>query len=195
VSATTFPLAVLATVVAWAPPTAFGVLWPAYSPVRDYISELGAQGAPYAAAVNASFLAAGVLFVTTCLALSRRQSASRTGLLLVSAIGWSYVVAAFARCDAGCPAEGSATQAVHNTVGALGYLLGGIGLLRVAGPLAKNHQDSAAVLARVAGLTALAGLIAMAAPELGDVRGLVQRVVEFGVFAWLLVAARPTSVS
>lgn len=37
---------------------------------------------------------------------------------------------------------------------------------------------------------AIGGLVAMGAPELADVRGAAQRVVEAAVFAWLLVEAR-----
>lgn len=39
-------------------------------------------------------------------------------------------------------------------------------------------------------LGAAGGLVAMGAPELTDVRGAAQRVVEAAVFAWLLVEAR-----
>ena len=176
-----------ATVAAWLPPVVFGRRWPGYSPTRDFISELGAKGAPDAATVNLTFLLAGVLFVATCAALARRRGA--VALSLVSLVGWSYVVVAFAPCDAGCPAEGSATQALHNAVGALSYLAGGIGLL-MASRAAAPERHAPSWLSAAAGLLAIGGLMAMGATELADVRGAAQRVVEGSVFAWLLVAAR-----
>lgn len=183
-----FLLAAAATAAAWLPPVVFGRRWPGYSPSRDFISELGAAGAPDAAAVNLTFLLAGVLFVAVCAALARAAGRGAVALALVSLVGWSYVVVAFAPCDAGCPAEGSPTQALHNTVGAVGYLGGGIGLLLLARGR-ESRRDAPAWLATAAGLLAIGGLVAMGAPELAGVRGAAQRVVEGGVFVWLLVAA------
>lgn len=107
----------------------FGWRWDAYRAGRDFISELGAAGAPDAAAVNGSFLVGGVLFVAACVALARAAGRGAATLALVSLVGWSYCVVAFVPCDAGCPAKGSPAQALHNAVGALGYLGGGVGLL------------------------------------------------------------------
>ena len=50
--------------------------------------------------MNATFLAAGLLTVAAC------------GLALVALIGVPWTVAGVSPCDAGCPAEGSASQAV-----------------------------------------------------------------------------------
>ena len=180
--------AVAATLAAWLPPVVFGQRWGDYDAGRDFISELGAAGAPDAAAVNLTFLLAGLLFVATCAALARAAGRGAAALALVSLVGWSYVVVAFAPCDAGCPAEGSPTQALHNAVGAVGYLGGGIGLLLLARGR-ESRRGAPAWLATAAGLLAIGGLVAMGAPELADVRGAAQRVVEGGVFLWLLVAA------
>lgn len=185
----TFALAAAATAAVWLPPVVFGWRWEAYRAGRDFISELGAAGAPDAAAVNATFLVGGGLFVAACVALARAAGRGAAALALVSLVGWSYVVVAFVPCDAGCPAEGSPAQALHNAVGALGYLGGGIGLLLASRtPGGARHAPS--WLAGTAGLVAIGGLVAMGAPELADVRGAAQRVVEAAVFAWLLVEAR-----
>lgn len=186
-----FVVALAATIVAWVPPVVFGLRWPDYRAGRDFISELGAAGAPDASAVNLTFLAAGVLFVAACAAIARASQGRALALSLVSLVGWSYVVAAFVPCDAGCPAEGSATQALHNAAGALGYLGGGIGLL-LAARAREAARRGPPWLAAGAGAVAIAGLLAMGAPELAAVRGAVQRTVELGVFAWLLLAARPS---
>jgi len=186
-----FTLAVAATLAAWLPPLVFGVRWPDYRASRDFISELGAVGAPDAGAVNVSFVLAGLLLVAACLAMARRTPGGRraVALGLLSCVGWSYVMAAFVPCDAGCPAEGSATQMLHNTAGGLAYLAGAVGLLLAAG----GHPGEArgpAWLAIVAGLVALGSLLGMGAAELAEVRGAIQRLGEAAIFTWLLVEAR-----
>lgn len=186
-----FLLAAAATLAAWLPPIVFGLRWPDYRATRDFISELGAAGAPDAAAVNVSFLVAGGLLVVACLSMARRTPGGRraVALGLLSCVGWSYVMAAFVPCDAGCPAEGSATQMLHNTAGGLAYLAGAVGLLLAAGGQTREGGGPA-WLAVGAGIVALASLMGMGAPELADVRGAMQRVGEAAIFTWLLVDAR-----
>jgi hypothetical membrane protein len=183
------PLAIAAAVVGWVPPIVYGLGWPGYDPVRQFISELGATGAPDAAAVNVWFLVAGTLFVAAVWALSTAWAISRVTIALVSAIGVSYVVAAFVPCDAGCPAEGSTMQAIHNTSGAFGYFLGGIGLIRSAQTFAAAGAPGLAWFARCAGAIVLAGLMAIGAPELASSRGLAQRLLEAAAFVWLVATA------
>jgi hypothetical protein len=188
-------LAVAATVAAWLPPVVFAARWADYRASRDYISELGAVGAPDAAAVNAAFAMAGALVVALCVGLVRARPYLRLPLGLVSAVGWSYMVAALAPCDSGCPADGSARQALHNAAGALGYLAGGLGLMMARRPLAARGQRALAWSGLVAGAGAILGLVAMGSPELADTRGLWQRIVELAVFCWLVATAWTTSAS
>lgn len=180
-----------AAMLTLAPPLVFGARWPDYSAVRDFISELGARGAPDAAAVNLSFAAGGLAVLWACAVLARSRPALRGAMWLVAAIGGSYVVAAVAPCDAGCPAEGSSTQALHNAVGALAYVTGGIGLLRAGAALKGRGTAGLAWAARLAGIVAIGGVVAMAAPELSALRGLTQRTIELAVFGWLMAAAWP----
>ncbi len=188
------PLATTALVVAHLPPVVFGALTPGYSAVSQFISELGAIGAPYGEVVSlGTFLPAGVLFVLTCLALTSRvppTRAVRLGLALVSLIGISWIVAAFAPCDAGCPAEGSPRQALHNLSGLLAYSGGGIGFLVVAAALRKAGATATRVaLTAGCGVVLLVGLAAMASPELTPVRGALQRVMELTASAWIVAIA------
>ena len=177
------------------PPLLFGLLEPGYHWTRDYISELGASGAAHAGAVNATFLAAGLLTVAACVALRRALptgAAAAGGLALVALIGVSWTVAGVSPCDVGCPAEGSASQAVHNTVGLLGYLGGASGLLWLGTTLKRTGAHWHAAVTTTCGVVALAALAAMAAPALDEVRGLSQRVGEAAVFGCMLfTATRP----
>lgn len=185
-------LAVAATLTAHVPPLAFGAIEPGYSSVRDYISELGASGATNAGAVNVTFVLAGALVAATCAALRRALPAGPAavgGLTLVSLIGVSWLVAGVVPCDAGCPAEGSTNQAIHNTVGLVGYLGGASGLLWLGATLRRSGALWHAAVTTACGVAALVALVAMATPDLSDVRGLSQRAGEAAVFGWLLLTA------
>lgn len=187
-------LAVATAVVAHVPPLVFGAMTPGYRLASQYISELGASGAPYGPIVSlGTFLPAGVLFVLTCLALADtlpRTRAVRLGLRLVALIGVSWIVAALAPCDAGCPVEGSPRQAVHNLSGVVGYLGGGVGFLVLAGALRAYGGSATRVgLTACCGVVLVAGLVAIGAPELAAVRGLAQRVMELSASAWMLAVA------
>lgn len=187
-------LALAAALVAHVPPLVAGVLTPGYSPIRQYISELGAIDAPHGALVSfGTFLPAGVLLVLTCLALGTRvppTPRARLGLALLALLGVSWVVAAFAPCDAGCPAEGSARQALHNLGGIVGYLGAGAGLLLLAGAWRTAGAPAMHVrLTTACGLLLIVGLFVMPAPEVAAVRGAVQRVMELAASGWMIAAA------
>lgn len=187
-------LAVTALAVAHVPPVIFGALAPGYSHVSQYISELGAIDARHGGLVSlGTFLPAGVLLVLTCLALMTRvppTRLARAGLGLVALVGVSWVVAAFAPCDAGCPAEGSPRQAIHNLAGALGYLGGGAGFLVLAAALRAAGAPATRVgWTAATGVVLVAGLFVMAAPDLASVRGALQRAMEWAASAWILAAA------
>ena len=172
----------------------FGALTPGYSHVSQYISELGAIDARYGGLVSlGTFLPAGVLLVLTCLALMTRVPPTRTarlGLAMVALIGVSWIVAGFAPCDAGCPAEGSPRQGIHNLAGALGCLGGGAGFLMLAAALRAAGAPAMRVgWTAATGVMLVAGLFVMAAPDLATVRGALQRVMEWTASAWILAAA------
>ena len=100
-------------------------------------------------------------------------AAAAGGLALVALIGVSWTVAGVLPCDAGCPAEGSASQAVHNTVGLLGYLGGAVGLLWLGAPLKRTGAHWHAAVTTSCGVVALAALAA-------------------AVFGWMLFTATRT---
>jgi len=106
----------------------------------------------------------------------------------------SWIVASVSPCDVGCPAEESLSQAVHNTVGLLGYLGGASGLLWLGTTLKRTGAHWHAAVTTACGVVALAALAARAAPALDEVRGLSQRVGEAAVFGWMLfTATRPAA--
>lgn len=180
----------VAALVVIAVPFVFGAMFPGYSHVRDYISELGAAGAPHAWVVNLfTFLPTGLLMIAAAFSLKGvlpRRSAVAAGLALVSLAGVSYIGAAFAPCEAGCPATGSGRQALHNLIGLAGYLGAGIGLCLVG---ASDRSRTVGRLAIAAGAVVMVGLIIMGAPDAEPWRGLAQRIVECAIVGWMVLAA------
>jgi len=171
-----------------------GALHPGYSHVGDYISELGAIGAPNATLISlAGFLPIGVLIIGSLMSMASRvqvRGVARVGYWLLLANGVSYIGAAFAQCDLGCPAVGSDQQALHNLLGLLGYGGSGVGLLLFAGGVAGGPSSRTVRSAlRICGVIALACLVAMGVPDAEPVRGLIQRIAECALFGALLLIA------
>ena len=159
--------------------------------MSQYISELGATGAPAGVAVSlGGFLPVGVLLMFFCGLSARiepRGALRSLGFAGLTIFALSYVGAAFARCDLGCPAAPtSPAQAMHNLFGLAGYLFGPVGLL-VLGVASRGWPNGRwlSPLAFVCGAIGLAGFLGLA----GELRGLVQRLVEAAVAAWILAYA------
>jgi hypothetical protein len=178
--------------------------FPGYSHRSQYISELGAVGAPDGVAVSVAFFAVGALFVAWAAVVAPRVAAAAavggvTGAATAVAVwlaggglGASYAVSAVARCEPGCPDEGiGGAQLAHNLVSSAGYTLA-IAALVVFGLVAVRQAPQGAIR-RVgrAGLLAapVLAVVGLAIPVAGDWRGLLQRLLDAGLYAWILAAA------
>jgi Protein of unknown function (DUF998) len=105
-----------------------GALTPGYSHVSQYISELGARGAPQEWGVRfAGFLPSGILLLAFCsfaYAALPRSSGTTLALVGLALYAAGYLVAAAYPCDLGCrPDKPTSSQLIHNAGGLLGYLL------------------------------------------------------------------------
>jgi hypothetical protein len=189
-------MASLAVIVVQA--VVLGALTPGYSHASQFISELGASGARHAWAARwLGFLPAGLLLLGFCalaLAVLPRSAAVVLGLLGLAIYAAGYVVAAQFPCDPGCrPAQPSPSQAIHNAVGGLGYLLAPAFLLALAESVRRWAGPAWLVNSgRAAAALALLGLVTLS-PSSPFV-GLSQRVLEGAVLGWVallgLVLAR-----
>jgi hypothetical membrane protein len=171
-----------------------GAATPGYSHLSQFISELGARGAPTEWVVRlAGFLPAGVLLLAFCglayraLPLSRSTSLALGGLAVYAA---GYLVAAAFPCDLGCrPPHPSPSQRIHNLVGMLGYLLAPASLFVLARAARAWPAARALTLAGYgAAALALLGLFTLnpAAPTVG----LSQRLLEAAVLGWAALCGR-----
>jgi hypothetical protein len=150
----------------------------AYSHLRDTISELGEFGAPdQRLAAAGIFLPVGLLLVLVAY-LVRPIDQPPATLALCIAIG--YLVAAAFPCDPGSPAWGTPRQLVHNLGGAAQYFGGFFALMRLSETLGTPFQIAGFIVGSVG--------FALSIPAVAPVRGLIQRVAEFCLFAGLTLA-------
>lgn len=173
-------------------PLVIGALTPGYDPRADFLSELGETGAPFAAAMNfGAFLPAGLFWAAGAALLWRAMPKGGLGalgalLLFFNAI--SYVGAAFFPCDAGCPASGSFSQAMHNFSGAFGYFLTPVAIALIGAHLMTKGR------AALGGASlAVAAVIGVAFAQMvtdldGRNAGLWQRLADFTPFFWMAAA-------
>jgi uncharacterized protein DUF998 len=94
---------------------AAGFKYPGYDHLKNFISELGATGAPTASLMNfVGFLPYGLLVTAFALALHRGIRSDVGGWLgptILVLYGMAYVGVAMAKCDPGCQ---SATPSLHH---------------------------------------------------------------------------------
>lgn len=170
-----------------------GFTFPGYSHTSQFISELGATGAPHEALIRfGGFLPAGVflcLFVVGAFKVLPRSHTTTLGLVGIAIYASGYLAAAFFPCDFGCrPVNPSFSQVVHNLFGMVGYLLAPLSLFAL-GWSARRWPGGAhlSTPAFVAAVLILAGLLALD-PGFPYV-GVVQRVIEASVLLWVIICA------
>jgi Protein of unknown function (DUF998) len=172
-------------------PVVFAAMDPAYDPTRDFISELGAAGAPNASLVNwYGFLPTGAVmccFAVLAWAVLPRSVATSVGMAGLFLFVVGYAGAAVFPCDAGCSQENpSFSQTMHNLTGLPGYL--GAPAFMAALALAAWRWPGGAWLSPLAAagvaLTTY-GLVGLF-DESSGLNGRAQRILELGVLMWIL---------
>lgn len=96
-----------------------GTLDPGYSHVRQFISELGATGRPYARVFSVWCVLYGLLFAAFAVAMARgfdRQKGSWLGPCALLVVAACSILSAFFPCDPGCVGETMSAH-VHILVG------------------------------------------------------------------------------
>jgi Protein of unknown function (DUF998) len=170
-----------------------GATFPGYDHGGQFISELGATGAPHGWKVRwLGFLPAGVLicaFAVFARLTAPHSVLSTLGFLGIFLFAIGYVGAAFFPCDFGCrPEDPSVSQMVHELVGLAGYLLAPLTLLLLG--LAARKWPGGGWLAILGYVTAIAalGCLVMLDPNFALV-GVAQRVLEASVLGWIVACA------
>jgi hypothetical membrane protein len=151
--------------------------------VAQYISELGARGSESADLVNwGIFFPTAILNLVAVLALTRHSKGSKLPVLLLLGLCIGNLGATMFPCDAGCPAQGSPRQGIHNLIGLIQYVSGGLALM------ALSRRFTHHPLGLCLGVTVFACLFMMGGPGLA-MRGMWQRIAEFCLYGWLPLMA------
>ncbi|MFZ5670349.1 MAG: DUF998 domain-containing protein [Pseudomonadota bacterium] len=168
-----------------------GAAWSGYSHLTQYISELGAAGAPHGRLVSlGAFLPVGVLlslFAVLAMLLPPRGLLRTLGFLGLIVFAAGYTAAAFFPCDPGCrPADPSPSQTMHLLFGLAGYVAAPLMLTALAisargWPVPRWLSPLGFLCAAVSGIA----FLGMAPP----LEGLFQRVLEGAVAVWVLACA------
>lgn len=168
-----------------------GLSFPGYSHLAQFISELGARGAPQEMLIRfAGFLPAGVfmiLFVIGAFKSLPRSRLTTLGLIGIALYAMGYIVAVFFPCDFGCrPAQPSLSQAIHNLFGLIGYVLAPLSLVAL-GFSARSWSGGRYLSwsAYIAATAALVGMMTLS-PQSRYV-GVSQRMIESCVLIWVVM--------
>ncbi len=171
-----------------------GAAYPGYSHSSQFISELGATGAPHETLIRFfGFLPVGGFLALFSIAATKRLPESKLvtwGQLGLSVFAMGYIVAVIFPCDPGCPGENaSVSQSIHNLVGGAGYVVAPIFLI-LMGIAARKWPEKGAlpVIAFLCAGICVAGLATLN-PDSPYV-GLSQRVLEAGVWIWVLALGK-----
>ena len=167
-----------------------GYFYPGYSHVQQFISVLGATGAPYAGYVNyLGFLPTQILllaYFAICYVHIPHTRLNRLALLFYSVYAITLAVAAFFPCDAMCQPEiPSRAHTIHITSASIGYICGIIATLCLT--LGCVSWTRLKAFKRVGfGVTVLVGIALVTINPDTGYAGVSQRIVEFTLFLWFI---------
>lgn len=164
---------------------------PGYSQFSNFVSEYNATGTPWARTLTyAGFVATtGLLsgFLVAAAPLMSLSGASRLGCWLLWSVPASYLFAAIAPCDVGCPIEGSISQLAHNFLEIASYFGIGVSIALVS----LDSKFSAFKLRRtfmlLTGIAFPVVFIVMVQPDLAPCRGLLQRMLDVALAVSLIL--------
>jgi len=173
-------------------PQAFAWYLPGYHTSTQYISELGAKGAPSADIINyGGFLPAGIgIMLFSYMLFDNRiaHSTLRKGGLFYSGVGIAYVGSVLFPCIPGCPLHTTnSLQIIHNIVAVFEYG-GGIAALFFWSRWCRKMEEQAwAKCTYLALIVVLLTFTAMLLPDFRFIRGILQRIADYTLIAWMLI--------
>jgi hypothetical membrane protein len=171
-----------------------GATFPDYSHARQYISELGATGAPHSQLVAwLGFVPSSVLLAIFSLAAPLtlpRSVMAWIGFLLISYYSIGMAVAGIYPCDFGCrPDDPSMSQFVHNVAGGTAYLAGITAILLLGIQSRKWPRSSPLMILGIVCWVVAACAFPFLADHEFEYTGVAQRMIEACIFGWILACA------
>ena len=169
---------------------------PGYSHVANFMSELGATGAPRAALMNyGGFIPAGMLLAAFAISLRRavpRKPLISAGVVLVMLFGIGVVAAGVFQCDLGCPTSGGTIEnRIHNAIGPSCFLcvIAGSGILGWQFRNLPDWRRLSAYSLVTSGVALVFFIGLVSSLESRTLTGLWQRLMLGTLFLWCGVAA------
>ncbi len=173
-------------------PEIIGAMQEGYSSSANYLSELGAVGAPHATLIRyGSFLPIGLAVIVLVFGLFQKFSGlptAKLGALLLLGIAIGYLGAFFFSCDAGCPTEGSARQSLHNLGGLIEYVGAMTGLFAIYFGVRKQASFAFSAATILTLLMVALGFFMMLSPDMQGWKGAWQRLAEYSLAGWFVFA-------
>lgn len=187
-----FLSALLSLLILAAATIAGGMAYPGYDHLRQYISELGATGAPTGQAVSLAFMASGLLltvFWLICARLFRASRLAMAGFALSALNGVGLLLGGVYQCDFQCSLASPSPEAVlHDLFGGIGYLCGIVGVL-VVGLAWRKQPDRHGLFRLSLACGAPAALAIWLIHPAFEFYGAAQRAVELALAIWTLAVA------
>ncbi|MAP94921.1 MAG: hypothetical protein CMK07_08220 [Ponticaulis sp.] len=171
-------------------PTVLDILDPGYAAREQYLSELGADGATYAGIANwLGFLPVGVTsaIMMVFLAIRLKGPALKAGSVLMLGVSVGYLGAFMFHCDAGCPAEGSFKQSMHNLAGLIEYLTALVGLPLIGIGLALKKSRVRMLLTAGTFVIFVTAVVLLFNAGYGEPIGVWQRMADYALFVWMFL--------
>ena len=173
-----------------------GTLQPGYSHARDYISELGAMGAPYAWLMNSL----GIVVVGICLAgfsfaiwrVLQRDLLVTIGSLMLAIAGLAFIGVGIFPCDPGCEMENpSVTMLRHIQFGTVAMFAQTLAPLLIGAGCAFGARHAKfGWISLALGGAAIASLVMLFAQEPGyALSGALQKSFQIAADVWVFFAA------
>jgi uncharacterized protein DUF998 len=164
-----------------------------YSSLSNYLSVLGALGAPFSPIINYfGFLPVGLAIIALIAVLwvrLPRLSTVRSGLICLLGVAIGYLGAFSFPCDPGCPATGTYRQSLHNLAGLLEYVGGVAGLFLLYFGLRSKISGRFPISTLIAACIVTLSVLAMFNPQFEFARGVSQRLADYTIFIWLCSGA------
>ncbi len=168
-----------------------GITYENYNHASQFISELGATGAPHGSLINyLGFIPAEILilvFVYLSFSVPPTSAKNKTGLILIAVYAISLCAAAVFPCDFGCRPETPTLSHMIHISSAIPAYLSGITAIFLISSGSENWCGSNTL--KIAGY--ILGLIAVLAffnlDEASDLVGAFQRLLEASIYIWLIM--------
>jgi hypothetical membrane protein len=166
---------------------------PGYDHLRQFMSELGATGAPTGPWISLGvFVPSSLLLLVFWLYCARRLSpgpVAAIGFIFMALFATAMVGGGVFPCESGCPVDDSSpSQVMHSLFGALAYLAGVIGLFVSAIGMRRAPGGPAMMALGLVCAVAAAVLITGIHPEF-EFHGAFQRGAEGAIAIWTLACA------